>query len=163
MDYFLAFIILVAVIYNALGRGDKIRNLEADKKALEDRLIHLTSENQRLRIEASANPHFSQYRNPWNPYANAFNFQQQAYANAQRQAGQSTFYNQHGFHTSQAPTLSEWRREFGFTALQSVTRDAINAAFRAKALKAHPDKGGNTDDMARLNKLKQQAYAEILS
>lgn len=39
--------------------------------------------------------------------------------------------------------------------------DAINAAYRAKALAAHPDKGGSTAAMAELNAARDAALKEI--
>lgn len=161
MDYLFAFVILVVVIYRGLGWRDKLKALRIERDELEARCIHLTSENRILRA-AHAQPSqadYSAFRQQQNPYNWQYSQNPFAYQNARTTQSQFNY----GFTPppQQPPAQSEWRREFGFNAGQPVTREAINTAFRSKALKAHPDKGGNTEDMARLNKLKQQAFSEV--
>lgn len=152
MDYFFAFIVLSIIIYRGLGYRDKVRALEETNLTYEARIKALSAENlvlRQARTPPGPNPFgpsqaYWQQQNNWQ-YANAY----------------SPFSNSAPPPPPRQPPLSEWRAEFGFGYGQNVTRDAINSAFRTKALKAHPDKGGNTDDMARLNRLKQQAFAEV--
>lgn len=53
-----------------------------------------------------------------------------------------------------------WRSILGLTAGESEV-SAIKQAFRRKAQKAHPDKGGSAEQMAQLNKAYAQAKSEL--
>lgn len=50
-----------------------------------------------------------------------------------------------------------WTEVLGVGA--GATKEQIEAAFREKAKKAHPDHGGSTDDMTELNRAKQEALS----
>jgi len=64
-----------------------------------------------------------------------------------------------GFAALPAPG-SDWRTTLGFGQGQ-VTRDQVRDAYRAKAMKAHPDHGGNQHEMMRLNEALGAAKQEI--
>jgi hypothetical protein len=66
-----------------------------------------------------------------------------------------------GFIALPAPEGAKgWREVLGIT-WNSVTAADIDAAYRAKAAKAHPDAGGSTDAMAALNRARAEAKAAI--
>lgn len=65
-----------------------------------------------------------------------------------------------GFAALPAPSV-DWREILGLTG--NPTAEVINAAFRAKAAEAHPDKqGGSHDGMATLNGARAAALQEIV-
>ncbi len=57
-----------------------------------------------------------------------------------------------------APAGSHWSDILGVG--RNATRDEIEAAYRSKAREAHPDTGGSTEAMAKLNAAKAAALAE---
>ncbi|TPN44416.1 J domain-containing protein [Mesorhizobium sp. B1-1-4] len=57
-----------------------------------------------------------------------------------------------------APAGSHWSDILGVG--RNATRDQIEEAFRTKAKSSHPDAGGSTDAMARLNGARAAALAE---
>jgi hypothetical protein len=64
-----------------------------------------------------------------------------------------------GFTALPAP---DWKRTLGLDSPgRIVTREDIEAAFREKAKKAHPDKGGTAEQMAELTAAKTLALASF--
>lgn len=61
----------------------------------------------------------------------------------------------------ESATPSDWRSVLGLKTLDRVDRVAIHAAFKARALIAHPDRGGSNAAMARLNAARDAALKEI--
>lgn len=61
------------------------------------------------------------------------------------------------------PGQKGWREVLGFTDLSQPVGGplAIDARYRALAAKAHPDKGGSTEQMAELNRARAQAKAAL--
>lgn len=57
-----------------------------------------------------------------------------------------------------APAGSHWSDILGIS--RNATRDQVEEAFRSKAKSAHPDAGGSTDAMAKLNSARAAALAE---
>jgi hypothetical protein len=55
-----------------------------------------------------------------------------------------------------------WRDVLGFAPQQNPGKTAIDAAFRERARKAHPDSGGSDARMAELNRAREEAYREVL-
>lgn len=53
----------------------------------------------------------------------------------------------------------DWRSVFGLGA--DATMDQVEQAFKVAARKAHPDAGGNHDEMARLNRARDVARSEL--
>jgi hypothetical protein len=67
-----------------------------------------------------------------------------------------------GFVALPAPEGAKpWREVLGFAAGQPVTAAEIDAAYRERAGKAHPDKGGSTEAMTALNRARAEAKAAI--
>lgn len=65
-----------------------------------------------------------------------------------------------GFVALPAPAGKKgWREVLGLTG--PVTAKEIDAAYRELAAKAHPDKGGSTEDMAALNRARAEAKGAI--
>lgn len=65
-----------------------------------------------------------------------------------------------GFQALPAP--DDWRRVLGLDReKRTLTLVDVNEAFRAKARDCHPDQGGSTDAMARLNAARDAAIIEI--
>ena len=65
-----------------------------------------------------------------------------------------------GYQALPAPEgAKDWREVLGLTG--AVTLAQIDAAYRAKAHAAHPDKGGSTEAMARLNAARAAAKAAL--
>jgi hypothetical protein len=62
-----------------------------------------------------------------------------------------------GFETLPAPGLEPWWQVLGVE--KGAGRGAIAQAYREKARKAHPDQGGTTAAMARLNAARDQALS----
>jgi DnaJ domain len=58
------------------------------------------------------------------------------------------------------PDAKSWREVLGLSG--DVTDAEINTAYRDKANKAHPDKGGTTEAMAVLNRARAEAKAAVL-
>lgn len=56
-----------------------------------------------------------------------------------------------------AMSTTEALRELQLDSVPKITREAVKTAYRCLALSRHPDKGGSTEAMARLN----EAYAVI--
>ena len=55
-----------------------------------------------------------------------------------------------------------WRTTLGFALGQTITREDVELAFRARAKDAHPDKdGGSHDAMASLTAARTEALAEL--
>lgn len=166
MDYVIGFIILVIVFYKYLGRKDRIAELEREvelanaalvnQKRMISRQQSLIKDLERAICVANGTVKDTYY----SVHAEWMKQQKANFARAQQNSSY-TYQNSHNFANQYAPQPSEWRRAFGFTQTQPVTRSDIDAAFRSKAKTAHPDKGGNTSDMARLNSLKKVAYSEV--
>lgn len=57
------------------------------------------------------------------------------------------------------PRIREWREVLG--AESAVTIDDVRSAYRAAALKHHPDHGGSTDAMAEVNEAWEKAQREM--
>jgi len=66
-----------------------------------------------------------------------------------------------GFTALPAPKRRAWREVLGFATGATVDKPSIEAFYREKAKKAHPDAGGSTAAMAELNQAKEQALKEI--
>jgi hypothetical protein len=66
-----------------------------------------------------------------------------------------------GFTALPAPKRKGWREVLGFAAGATVDKPSIEAFYRDKAKKAHPDAGGSTAAMSELNQAKEQALKEI--
>lgn len=54
-----------------------------------------------------------------------------------------------------------WREVLGFAVGATADKPSIEAFYREKAKKAHPDAGGSTAAMAELNQAKSEALKEI--
>lgn len=161
MSEFLAgFCVIFVLIYWVLGWGGN-KKIKEERDTLSNQLAALIAENVRLRADIAT---LKAYNDPIKTDPYSFYRQQQAY---QYQNPFQNAYNPFtGFapgqgRAQQAPILSEWRRVFGFGASDAVTKEKLSSAFREKAMRAHPDKGGNDSEMAKLNSLRQQALAEI--
>ena len=57
--------------------------------------------------------------------------------------------------------VRSWREVLGLGPDQDVDDGTIERAFRARALKAHPDMGGSNEAMAELNAARAQALNEL--
>lgn len=161
-DFLTGFVIVFVLFYWALGGSGKSR-LRKERDDYADQVLTLTAENLRLKAEMAALK-MGSYQSKADPYA--YWRQQQQYQNPFQNAYNPFTGFNYGQNFSQArqyqaPPLSEWRRTFGFGASDTVTKEKLSAAFREKAMKSHPDKGGNDVDMAKLNSLRQQALSEI--
>ena len=55
----------------------------------------------------------------------------------------------------------DWREVLGLRPDQAVDVETIERAFRARALKAHPDQGGSNEAMAELNAARARALNEL--
>lgn len=66
-----------------------------------------------------------------------------------------------GFTALPAPKRRSWREVLGFAAGAAADKPSIEAFYREKAKKAHPDTGGSTAAMAELNQAKSEALKEI--
>lgn len=66
-----------------------------------------------------------------------------------------------GFAALPASTKVAWRELLGIPATASVTVAAVNEAYRALALKSHPDNGGTHDGFLRLNEAREAALREL--
>lgn len=65
-----------------------------------------------------------------------------------------------GFRALPDPTRRTWRQVLNIAdGVNDLT--LVTDAFRSRAAKAHPDKGGSHDAMAELNRAMQQAEAEL--
>lgn len=58
------------------------------------------------------------------------------------------------------PAPEQWFTVLGTSS--HATKDEIEEAFRRKAMQAHPDRGGNSDDMARINQARDDGLAQIV-
>jgi len=68
-----------------------------------------------------------------------------------------------GFLALPAPDAVDWRKVLGFRPSEMVTPGAIDAAYRERAEKAHPDKpGGSEAEMARLNLARSAAKRDVI-
>jgi hypothetical protein len=56
----------------------------------------------------------------------------------------------------------DWREVFGLGSDQDVVVKTIEHAYRARALTAHPDKGGSNEAMSELNSARARALKELL-
>jgi len=54
-----------------------------------------------------------------------------------------------------------WREILGFHDTQLPTKAVVDAAWKEKARKAHPDAGGSDDAMSELNRARDEALKEI--
>lgn len=67
-----------------------------------------------------------------------------------------------GFMALPAPSGARpWRQVLGFGQSHHVTAQDIDAAYRRLAVKAHPDQGGSTEQMAELNRARAEGKAAI--
>ena len=67
-----------------------------------------------------------------------------------------------GFAALPAPTRKRhWRSVLGFAGLDHVSAAIINERFKKLAKDFHPDKGGEADDMAELNRARDEGLREI--
>lgn len=65
-----------------------------------------------------------------------------------------------GFAALPEPGKSKhWRDIFGFGTL-AATRKDVDLVYRRLASAAHPDRGGTNEQMAELNRARDQAYEE---
>jgi hypothetical protein len=55
----------------------------------------------------------------------------------------------------------DWREVLGLRADQDVDEEVVERAFRARAVKAHPDAGGSHEAMTELNAARAQALDEL--
>jgi hypothetical protein len=55
----------------------------------------------------------------------------------------------------------DWRQTLGFRSDELVSPKVIEARFRERAKRAHPDVGGDPREMARLNAARDVALAEF--
>jgi hypothetical protein len=55
----------------------------------------------------------------------------------------------------------DWRQTLGFGASELVSPAVVEARFRDRAKRAHPDAGGDPHEMARLNAARDVALAEL--
>jgi hypothetical protein len=55
----------------------------------------------------------------------------------------------------------DWRQTLGFGTNEMVSPNVVEARFRDRAKRAHPDAGGSVDEMARLNAARDIALAEL--
>jgi hypothetical protein len=60
-----------------------------------------------------------------------------------------------------AEHLRAWREVLGFTANEVVTPEIVTARFRALALKAHPDQGGDAKQFQQLTAAREAALNEV--
>lgn len=65
-----------------------------------------------------------------------------------------------GYAALPAPA-ADWRTVFGFGDARLVQLDEVERRYRELAQKAHPDKGGTDQEMARLNVAIESARAEL--
>ena len=55
----------------------------------------------------------------------------------------------------------DWRQTLGFAKDELVSPNVVEARFRERAKRAHPDAGGDPNEMARLNAARDVALAEL--
>jgi hypothetical protein len=68
-----------------------------------------------------------------------------------------------GYKALPADSAADWRAVFGFRVDEPVSVDAVQRAFKQRAMSAHPDRGGTEDAMAHLNRARDFALQELLS
>lgn len=67
-----------------------------------------------------------------------------------------------GFQAIAAPgAMKHWREIIGIPPSGVVTLDVVEAAYRSRARKVHPDAGGSQEEMAALNAAIERARAEL--
>jgi hypothetical protein len=66
-----------------------------------------------------------------------------------------------GFKALPAPAGTHWKEVLALPAGRRVTRELIEEQFKTLAAVRHPDKGGSTDAMAKLNAARGSALKEI--
>ncbi|RIJ15999.1 J domain-containing protein [Henriciella mobilis] len=59
------------------------------------------------------------------------------------------------------PKSDHWRDVLGFEAGEPVSAESVKSQYRALARKAHPDAGGSTEKMERLNRARDEALREF--
>lgn len=62
---------------------------------------------------------------------------------------------------AQLPAALDWRAILCIHPQTNVTEEIIDNAFKALAIRRHPDKGGSTEMMAELNRARGDALAEL--
>ena len=66
-----------------------------------------------------------------------------------------------GFTALPAPTGTTWREVLQFSTTAVVSAAVVTARYRQLASEAHPDKGGTSEAMARLNAAREAALKEV--
>jgi len=66
-----------------------------------------------------------------------------------------------GYKALPADTAADWRAVFGFARDVRVSVDEVQSAYKERARKAHPDRGGSDDAMAHINRARDYALAEL--
>lgn len=66
-----------------------------------------------------------------------------------------------GYRSLPADTAADWRLVFGFKPDERVSADALKDRYRARAMDAHPDRGGNEEAMMHINRARDYALSEI--
>lgn len=61
--------------------------------------------------------------------------------------------------TALQPAATDWRSIFGVPPMSSL--DHVKTIYRLKAMEQHPDRGGSTEGMARLNAAMEAAEREL--
>lgn len=59
------------------------------------------------------------------------------------------------------PSATDWRSVFKIAPGEKLALDTVKSIYRGMALRAHPDRGGDVNEMARLNEAMEAAAKEL--